>query len=69
MLTTSIILQPTIRQVASKGWPKLPREMSLRHLFFRPAHPGKKCRTVADTSRQGKSIKTLATHINRLLQL
>ena len=45
--------------------PKLP----LRRFFFRATQPGEKRRTIADTCRQGKTMKTLATNINRLLQL
>ena len=36
---------------------------------IRQTYPGKKGRTVADTCRQRKTIKTLATDINTLLQL
>ena len=49
--------------------PKLPREMSFRSFFFRPTHPGKKRRTAADTCRQSKTIKILATNKDGLLQL
>ena len=49
--------------------PKLARETSFRRFFFRCTHPGKKRRTVADTCKQDKTIKTLATNINRSLQL
>ena len=45
-----------------KSVPKLPSETSFRRFFFRPTHPGKKRRTVADTFRQDKRIKTLATN-------
>ena len=46
----------------------LPQETSFRRFFFRPTHPSKKGRNVVDTCRQGKTIKTLATNINRFLQ-
>ena len=46
--------------------PKFPRETSFRRFFFRPTHPGKKRRTVADTCRQGKKIKALAANINTI---
>ena len=51
--------------------PKLPREMSFQQVFFFffQTHPGKKGHTVVDTCRQRKTIKTLATDINTLLQL
>ena len=49
--------------------PKLPRETWFQRSFFRPTHPGKKRRAVADTCRQGKTIKALATDRYRLLQL
>ena len=49
--------------------PKLPRETLFRRFFVRPTHPVKKQCTVADTCRLGKTIKSLATNINRLLQL
>ena len=49
--------------------PKLLPVTSFRRFFFRPTHPGNKRHTVADTYRQGKTIKTLATNINRFIQL
>ena len=49
--------------------PNLAQEKSFQRFFFRTTHPGKKCCTMADTCRQGQTIKTLATNINKLLQL